>query len=87
MLHEIMHITEFSRMTGASLDELRYMEKKGFLKPDMKRLIRRMVRDYQDSDIRKVQLIVKYRRQEFTWDAAFKKATYELNNPRLIQEV
>jgi DNA-binding transcriptional MerR regulator len=82
-----MSITELARVTGASVDELRYMERKGFLKPARRRLRRREVRDYPDGDIRKVQLIVKYRRQEFTWDAALKKAVQDLNNPRLFEEV
>lgn len=77
---------ELARTAGVSVDELRYMERKGFISPVRTRLKRREVRQYQDTDIRKVQLIIKYRRQGFTWDAAFKKAMQELENPPLFEE-
>ena len=88
MLREIFHImlriTEFARKTGASADELRYLEKKGYLNSSRTRLERRVVRIYQDSDIVKVQLIIKHRQQGFTWDAAFQKALGELGKPTLF---
>ena len=40
----------------------------------------------EDEDIRKVQLINKYRRQGFTWDTAFEKAQRELENPSLFED-
>ena len=78
------HITELARIVGASVDELRYLERKGFVSPTRTRLKRREVRQYQEADIRKVELIIKYRRQGFTWDAAFEKALRELENPPLF---
>jgi DNA-binding transcriptional MerR regulator len=66
------------------MDELRYMERKGFVSPIRARLKRRKVRQYDDTDIRKVQLIIKYRRQGFTWDAAFEKSQWDLENPPLL---
>ncbi len=83
-LHEIMRITEFARKTGATTDELRYIEKKGFLFSRRSRLKQREVRQYEDSEIRKIELIIKYRRQGFTWDTAFKKALQELEKPSLL---
>lgn len=77
-------ITELARATGASVDEIRYLEAKGFLKSARLRLHSRQVRDYRDSDVRKVQIIINYRRQGFTWDAAYQKALKEMENPRLI---
>ena len=82
---EIMRIMELARTAGASVDELRYMERKGFVNPVRTRLQRREVRQYQDADVRKVQLIIKYRRQGFTWDVAFQKAQRELANPPLFE--
>lgn len=82
-----MRITEMSRVTGASVDEIRYMERKGFLDSALTRLKQRKVRDYQETDTRKVKLLIKYRRQGFTWDTAFKKASQDLQNPRLFEEV
>ncbi len=79
-----MHIVELARATGASLDELRYMERKGFVNPSRVRMKQREVRQYQDTDMRKVQLVIKYRRQGFTWDTAFAKALRELENPPLF---
>ena len=81
-----MRITDMSRLTGASTDELRYMEKKGFLSSRPHGLKRRQVRDYPESDVCKAKLIVKYRKLGFTWDAAFSKALEELKNPPLFRD-
>jgi DNA-binding transcriptional MerR regulator len=77
-------ITELARTTGASVDEIRYLERKGFIRPSRKRLSRREVRQYQETDTRRVQLIIKYRRQGFTWDMAYQKAMREQENPSLL---
>ena len=66
------------------MDELRYMERKGFVNPTRVQLKRREVRQYQNADIQKVQLIIKYRRQGFTWVVAFNRALRELENPALF---
>jgi len=79
-----LHITEFVRITGASADELRYMERKGFVSPNWARLKKRKVRTYQEADVQKVQLILKFRKLGFTWDAASQKALQELENPTLL---
>lgn len=80
----MLRITELAKITGASVDELHYLERKGFLNPSRTQLKRRKVRQYQEADIRKVQLIIKYRRQGFTWDVAFQKAMREVENPLLL---
>ena len=66
------------------MDEIRYLEAKGFLKSSRLRLRSREVRDYPESDVRKVQIIINHRRQGFTWDAAFQKALKEMENPTLF---
>lgn len=66
------------------MDELHYLERKGFVSPVRAKLKRRKVRQYPDADIRKLQLTIKYRREGFTWDVAFQKALQELRNPRLF---
>jgi DNA-binding transcriptional MerR regulator len=81
-----MRITEMSRLAGASTDELRYMERKGFLTSRAHSLKSRQVRDYPESEVRKARLIVKYRKLGFIWDAAFKKALEELANPPLFPD-
>ena len=81
-----MRITEMSRLTGASTDELRYMERKGFLTSSVHRLKSRRVRDYPESEVRKARVIVKYRKLGFTWDAAFGNAQGERLNPPLFPD-
>jgi len=80
----MLRITEIARKTGASVDEMHYLEKKGFIKSIKSKLTEREVRKFEDSDARKIQLIIKYRRQGFTWDMAFQKAQQELNKPTLF---
>jgi len=79
-----MRITEFARKTEATIDELRYIEKKGFITSGRTRLKRREVRQYQETDVRKIELIIKYRRQGFTWDTAYNKALQEMEKPSLL---
>ena len=71
-------------MTGASVDEIRYLEKKGFIKAVKARLRQRQVRHFHEGDIRTTELIIKYRRQGFTWDTAFQKARQEIDRPALF---
>ncbi len=73
-----------AKATGASVDEIRYLETKGFIKSSRLRLQRREVRGFSESESRKVQAIIKYRRQGFTWDAAYEKAMKEMENPTLF---
>ncbi len=80
----MLRITELAKKTGASVDEIHYLEKKGFVQSIKSRLTKRDVRHFQDADTRKIQLIIKYRRQGFTWDVAFQKAQQELNKPTLF---
>ncbi|MDD5289151.1 MAG: MerR family transcriptional regulator [Dehalococcoidales bacterium] len=80
----MLRITELARKIGASVDEIHYLEKKGFIKSVKSRLTQREVRHFQDTDTRKVQLIIKYRRQGFTWDVAFQKARQEFDKPTLF---
>ena len=80
----MLRITVLARKTGASVDEIHYLEKKGFIKSVKSRLTEREVRQFQDTDARKIQVIIKYRRQGFTWDMAFQKAQQEHNKPTLF---
>jgi DNA-binding transcriptional MerR regulator len=80
----MLRITELARITGASVDEVHYLEKKGFIQSIKSRLTQREVRHFQDTETRKIQLIIKYRRQGFTWDVSFQKAQQELNKPTLF---
>ncbi len=73
-----------ARLTGASVDEVRYLERKGLVSPVRARLQRRKVRQFDESDVEKLRLAIKYRRQGFTWDASCEKALLELENPTLF---
>ncbi|MCX6003096.1 MAG: MerR family transcriptional regulator [Chloroflexi bacterium] len=80
----MLRITELARKTGASVDEIRYLERKRFIESTRSRLTQREVRHFQDTEARKIQLIIKYRRQGFTWDVAFQKARQEFDKPTLF---
>ncbi len=80
----MLRITEVSKKTGASVDELRYIERKGFINSVRKRLKQREVRQYRDTEIGKIELIIKYHRQGFIWDTSYKKALQEMENPSLF---
>ncbi len=82
----MLRITEMARKTGASVDELRYIERKGFINSSRKHLAQREVRQYRDADVNKISLIIKYRRQGFTWDTSYKKAIEEMTKPSLFNE-
>ncbi len=66
------------------MDEIRYLEAKGFIKSSRVRLLSRQVREYEDSVVNRVETIIKYRRQGYTWDVAFQKASKEMENPTLF---
>ena len=66
------------------MDELRYIEKKGFITSLRSRLKQREVRLFPDEDAAKVALIIKFRRQGYTWDTAHQKALQELEKPLLL---
>ena len=79
-----MRITEAARSAGATPDEIRYFERKGFIRSRWIRLKQRRVRDYPEAEVRKIELIVKYRRQGFEHNTAYEKALEEMARPRLI---
>ena len=79
-----MRKVEIFKATGATPDEVRYYEKKGFVRSRWKKLRERRVRDYPKGEVRKIELITKYRREGFELAAAYRKAKEELEQPRLI---
>ena len=80
----MLHITELAKHTGATVDEIRYLEKKGFITPERTRLNTREIRQYLEQDIRTIEIITKYRRLGFTWNVAFQKARQEIDKPALF---
>jgi DNA-binding transcriptional MerR regulator len=79
-----MRITQVSKLVGATTDEIRYLESKGYIQGRRILLMKREVRDYAESEVRKIELIIKYRREGFELEAAYQKALEELQRPRLI---
>ncbi|HEX9896184.1 MAG TPA: MerR family transcriptional regulator [Dehalococcoidales bacterium] len=80
----MLRITELARQTGASIDEIHYLEKKGIVHSNKVRLKQRAVRQFSEESIRPIALIIKYRRQGFTWNVANEKAHQEINKPSLF---
>ena len=80
----MLRITELARQTGASVDEIHYLEKKGILKSVKVKLKQRVVRQFNYESIRTIELIIKYRRQGFTWNVAYEKARQEIDKPALF---
>jgi len=79
-----MYITELAKDTGASVDQIRYIEKKGFVESTWMKLRKRKVRFYSEEEATKVRLIVKYLDQGFRYDVAYEKAIEEIQSPQLI---
>jgi DNA-binding transcriptional MerR regulator len=80
----MMRITEIAKLIGATTDQIRYLESKGYVHGGRIMLDKRQVRDYAESEVQKIELIIKYRRQGFEIEAAYRKALDELHRPRLI---
>ncbi|MBA7644589.1 hypothetical protein ES703_52333 [subsurface metagenome] len=78
-----MRLYQLSSITGLPVDQLRYLEKKGFVKPTWKKLKIRRVREYPEEEVLKIKLIAKYLDQGFKYEVAHDKALDELQRPRL----
>lgn len=79
-----MRITELAKQTGATTDEIRVFESKGYIQCRWVTLTKRRVRDYPETELVKVERIIHYRREGFEHAAAFKRAVEDLERPRLL---
>ena len=79
-----MYITKLAKDAGASVDQIRYLEKKGFVESTWMKLKKRKVRFYSEEEATKVRLIIKYLDQGFRYDVAYQKMTEEMQNPQLL---
>lgn len=70
-----MRIGEVSQQTGLTVSNIRFYEKKGLILPDRKQQSR--YRDYTDEDVRRLKLIVLYRKMNFSLEAIEKLAAAE----------
>jgi len=82
--HISVRITELAKLSGASTDEIRWIESKGYIQCNWVIPKNRPVRDYPETEVQKVELITKYRREGFELNIAYQKAMAELESPRLI---
>jgi len=80
----MLRITELARKTGESVDEIHYLEKKGILKSKKVKLKQRVVRQFDEEGTRTLEIIIKYRRQGFTWKVAYEKSRQEIDKPALF---
>lgn len=79
-----MRITEVAKITAASPDEIRYFERKGYVRSRRKLLNKRRVRDYSQNDVELIGLIAKHRREGYNLEASFQKAQNGMQQPRLV---
>ena len=79
-----MRIGEMSRITGATPDQIRYMESMGFITAQRLPLRYRVVRDYAESDVGKVHLIASFLREGVRYEVAYKMALEQSTQPRLF---
>ena len=79
-----MRITQTAKRTGATPDQIRYLERKKYIRTRWKRLRKRRVRDYPEAEVRKIELMIKYLDQGFRYETAYEKAVEEMERPRLV---
>jgi len=79
-----MHITELSKDTGATVDQIRYLERKGYVQAEWKQLSKRKVRFYPESQVATIQSIMKYFNLGYRYDVAYRKTIEEVQKPRLL---
>ena len=82
----MLRITELARRTGASIDEIRYLETKGFIKSKRTKLKTREVRQFEEDSVRTIECVMKFRRQGFTWNSSYEKARQEMDKPTLFSD-
>lgn len=80
----MIRITEMARRTGATPDQIRYLEKKGYVESHRLPVKDRIVRHYEESEIPVIENIVRYLNEGFRYEAAYERALQDTQNPRLI---
>mgnify|MGYP000218109184 CR=1 FL=1 len=79
-----MRITEVANRTGVSADQIRYLERKGFVESTRVQINKRLVRDFSEEAVRTIDAISIYLAQGFKYDVAHEKANQDIAQPRLI---
>ena len=79
-----MRITELAKMASSNTDQIRYLERKGFIQSKSQQIRVRKVRDFSEIEARKALLIMQYCSVGYRLEAAYQKALDELQQPRLV---
>ncbi len=82
--HVIMRITELAKRFSVTTDQIRYLERKGYIESTWTQLDKRRIRYYPEREINKLELLIKYIDQGFRYDMAYQKAIEEMQNPRFV---
>lgn len=84
IVHVIMRITELAKRFSVTTDQIRYLERKGYIESTWTQLDKRRIRYYPEREINKLELLIKYIDQGFRYDMAYQKAIEEMQNPRFV---
>ena len=79
-----MRITELAKHFGVTTDQIRYLERKGYIESTWTQLDKRKIRYYPKHQIAKIATLIKYIDQGFRYDIAYQKTIEEMQNPRFI---
>ena len=78
-----MKTSQLVKKLQITRDTLYYLEKKGFIEPKKTKTGKKLIREYSEEDVRKVELIWKHLKMGFKYEVAYGKALEELSNPGL----
>lgn len=79
-----MRITELAKRFNVTTDQIRYLERKGYIESTWAKLDKRRIRYYPEREINKLELLIKYLDQGFRYDIAYQKTAEEMQNPRFV---
>lgn len=80
-----MRITELAKRLRVTTDQIRYLERKGYVESIWTQLDKRRIRYYPEREINKLELLIKYLDQGFRYDIAYQKTVEEMQNPQLLK--
>lgn len=82
---EMKRTEEITHEVGIPRQVLYYMETKGYISPNRKRIGKRVHREYSDDDVKLAKLVWRYHDEDgLIWDTAYKKAIKKLGLPSVF---
>ena len=82
-----MRITELAKRFSVTTDQIRYLERKGYIESTWTQLDKRRIRYYPEREINKLEFLIKYLDQGFRYDIAYQKTIEEIQNPRFMEDL